>query len=60
MLFKDKGFCQLKKTDKKSPLCNVRNTSSIPGWGTKIPHARATKLVMQLLSPYVLEPVCRS
>ena len=27
----------------KNPACNTRDSGSIPGWGTKIPHARQPK-----------------
>ena len=35
----------------KNPLSNARDAGSIPGWGTKIPHA------VGQLSPHALEPM---
>ena len=49
-----KGTCQMKQTNKQNSLkgyrdipggpvvkilpCNAKDTGSVPGWGTKIPH----------------------
>ena len=44
----------------KTPLCNAEDESSIPGWGTKIPHVKATKPAHSEACEPQLESLCTS
>ena len=58
----------------KNPPCNAGDAGSIPGWGTKIPHAvgqlspraatteptHSGACMLQLQSPHALEPTCHN
>ena len=42
----------------KTPPCNAGNAHSIPGWGSKIPHAEGQLSPCSTTTEFVLESLC--